>query len=245
MPLAHSYILLPRSGDANVALAADREALRSYHDANLAGEGVEFGEVFFDPFPACSKPFTNRGGWLRTFVELEKGDHLLVLRFTDLIGARLRDMGLLMEQLEYRGVVLHLADMGLRSDGEQGKEFLRVLLGLGEFDRATRADRAKDGWTLRRAGGKAVNGSAPQGYKMAGRKGRRRIVPDASEQAVMEAIAEWREQGRSVEEIRAHLAKQGCLTRAGREWSANKVRRAVSAELERRGKAASKAATPA
>jgi hypothetical protein len=75
------------------------------------------------------------------------------------------------------------------------------------------------------------NGHAGYGFKLRGAKGRRTKVPDPKEQQVMRWIAEQRQAGWSWERIYLELAKRKERTRAGKEWSVSRIRRAYAAEV--------------
>ena len=76
-----------------------------------------------------------------------------------------------------------------------------------------------------------MNGHAGYGFKLRGSKGRRTKVPDAKEQQVMRWIVEQRQTGWTWEAIYFDLLRRGESTRAGREWSVSRIRRAYTAEI--------------
>jgi hypothetical protein len=70
------------------------------------------------------------------------------------------------------------------------------------------------------------------GFKLRGPRGRRTKVPDPKERAVIQWIAEQRQLGWTWEAIYFDLLKRRVRTRAGREWSVCRIRRAC-AEFQR------------
>jgi hypothetical protein len=84
---------------------------------------------------------------------------------------------------------------------------------------------------LRKKEGKAVNGEPGYGFRMIGRRGRRKKVPDPEERRVMAALVRWRREGYTFEEIYRHLREYKVKTRAGREWSLKRIQRAYLAAV--------------
>ena len=77
-----------------------------------------------------------------------------------------------------------------------------------------------------------TNGYAGYGFKLRGSKGRRTKVPDPKEQQVMRWIVEQRQAGSTWEAIYFDLLRRRERTRAGREWSVSRIRRAYGAEVQ-------------
>jgi hypothetical protein len=78
----------------------------------------------------------------------------------------------------------------------------------------------------------STNGHAGYGFKLRGPKGRRTKVPDLKEQQIMRWIVEQRQAGSTWERIYLDLSRRGIRTRAGREWSVSRIRRAYAAEVQ-------------
>jgi hypothetical protein len=76
-----------------------------------------------------------------------------------------------------------------------------------------------------------TNGHPGYGFKLRGPKGHRTKVADLHEQQVMRWIVEQRQAGSTWERIYLELAKRKERTRAGREWSVSRIRRAYAAEV--------------
>jgi hypothetical protein len=92
-------------------------------------------------------------------------------------------------------------------------------------------DNARERMALRKKEGKALNGEPGYGFRMIGRKGRRKKVPDPEERRVMAALVRWRREGYTFEEIYRHLRDYKVKTRAGREWSLKRIQRAYQAAV--------------
>src|SRR6516165_8261125 len=75
------------------------------------------------------------------------------------------------------------------------------------------------------------NGHAGYGFKLRGPKGNRTKVADLHEQKVMRWIVEQRQAGWTWERIYLDLSRRRERTRAGREWSVSRIRRAYAAEV--------------
>jgi hypothetical protein len=77
-----------------------------------------------------------------------------------------------------------------------------------------------------------TNGYAGYGFKLRGPRGRRTKVQDPKEQEVMRWIVEQRQAGSTWERIYFDLLRRHVRTRAGREWSVSRIRRAYAAEIQ-------------
>jgi hypothetical protein len=59
-------------------------------------------------------------------------------------------------------------------------------------------------------------------------------IPDPDEREIMSLICDWKLAGHSYGAIARHLLRHQVVTRAGKEWSVARVRRACIAEARRR-----------
>lgn len=125
------------------------------------------------------------------------------------------------------GIYLFVADVGIDSSTEHGREQLRQLAEVAQLQYAGKAVRARQREKERiAAGGLCVR--PPLGMKYVGKLGQRRLVADVEEQALLKRMAGWRRKGLTLREIWLHLLKHGATRRStGREWSLAAIARAV------------------
>lgn len=167
-----------------------------------------------------SVPFGNRPGGLRFASALERGDIAVFARI-DVVFRNLYDLRQTTGAWTARGVRLHFLDLGTVIDpaAEEGKEFLRIVEALADFERARAVDRVQRMTAKKRVAGKRLNGNVPPGFKLVGRPGRRRPAIDKHDAAIAKKIAQWKLSGYTFNEIYFHLLRHGVETSAGREWS--------------------------
>jgi DNA invertase Pin-like site-specific DNA recombinase len=138
--------------------------------------------------------------------------------------------------LEACGPEVWFSDVGAGTAGCGGEGYraLGMLLQFARADCEKRSEDARASCALKKARGRVTNQFAPYGFKLAGAKGHRRLVPDSYTRAVGDQIVRLRGQGTPWEEVYFELLRQGVKTRDGREWSKGSILRAYSGELRLR-----------
>jgi DNA invertase Pin-like site-specific DNA recombinase len=139
-----------------------------------------------------------------------------------------------------RGITLHFAREGIRlePDSDASEHFLKVLA----LQIKVRRERLGESCRLARARSKAAGtrftGVAPYGTRWLGKGKRAKLVPDTAEMAVMEQIDQWKSEGLSYYQCWQRLLYAKQRTRAGREWSLERVKRVHKAYERHKAKLA-------
>src|SRR5262249_7994725 len=144
---------------------------------------VTWGGVFFDPSRDGARPLAHRPAGCELRRRLRPGGHV-VLPALDRAFRRARDAADTLAPWREQGVVAHLLDLRAALEPPRGARLVQLAARLADCERAGRAQRAFAALARRRQAGKASNQYVGYGFKLAGRRGRRRAVPDPQERAV-------------------------------------------------------------
>jgi DNA invertase Pin-like site-specific DNA recombinase len=225
MPKAIGYTRF-WSGRDRDDVEAQRQAVESYCREHLAG--VEFAGVSVEAAADRRRQPENRPVWFRLSLAADQGDHLVVARFNDAFRS-LKDWRVSSQALSARGVCVHVVDLRLNPLLAMGQGIAWVCSKVEEAERARASERGVEMLRDRRAEGKLLNGSAGPGWRLVGRAGSRRKVPDLAERKVIRLIVGWRLASYTWESIWMCLIRRGVKTRAGMEWSVSRIKRAFAA----------------
>jgi len=126
------------------------------------------------------------------------------------------------EEWEHAGISLHLVDMGgqsVNTGSSMGKMMITMLAGFAEFERNMIAERTTAALNYKKAHGEAYN-HAPYGYVIEDGK----LVPDATERAVIARMTDLRENGVSYNEIANTLNAERIPTKRNGTWGSQTVK---------------------
>ena len=205
-----------------VSLDAQRDRLRAYcklHGLKLidikADEGYS-GSTLDRPGLQAALQLLRRG----------RANTLLVVKL-DRLSRSLRDVCTLVEELfsDERHHLLSLCGM-VNTHSAAGRMVLMNLANYNQFEREMISERTRDALQHMKAQGIRL-GPAPYGYEHGqelDERGRRRLIPVESEQAVISKIAALREEGLSFREIAQRLNADQISARRGGTWRVNGVR---------------------
>lgn len=175
-------------------------------------------------------PWADRPGSGRLLAAARHGDRVLVPSLTA-VATDIDGLAAAVRAAAARGVGLVVAPAPgawLPLDEPALRRLAAAAAELRELDRAGHREATRAGLAMARAGGRRYTRHPGYGYRWAGRPGRQRRVADPFERAVIERIAAWRAAGHSCRRIAAHLMEHRVPTADGREWSADRVRRATA-----------------
>lgn len=214
--LLHSYVRLS-SGDATDPAGLERlRRVASQIHPLLAADGVGLGHHFEDPADTAGKLLVQREGGSRLAGAASAGDIIL---FPELGRSfrSLRDLLDTCDRLGARGVRLWVQDLGLDTGTEAGRDLLRRLALVDEFQRGRWGEQSRiqvlKERADRRAGKVRLRGRPPWGTRAAGKAGNRRLEVQPEEFAVGQLIVRWRLAGHSYQEIAEHLKANGVRKR--------------------------------
>lgn len=126
------------------------------------------------------------------------------------------------EEWEQAGISLHLVDMGgqsINTGSSMGKMLVTMLAGFAEFERNMIAERTTAALNYKKAHGEAYN-HAPYGMSIENGK----LVPDATEQAVIARMTTLRGNRTSYKGIADTLNAEGVPTKRNGTWGSQTVK---------------------
>lgn len=248
-PVDYGYIRMSTSKQVD-SPETQRHTQRAYLAAHgSASDGTDaVSEIQFvqDSAKSGTSKFSDRPGGKELLRVLRRGDRLIVTHL-DRISRNTRDFLELAEELNARGVRLHICNMfGMAMDlsSPMGKLILTMLVGFAQFERDMTSLRTREALAAKKD--KGVKHARHAGYgfkwevhKVEGKNQRVRVRND-EERGVMRSIALWRlrDEPFTWDEIAINLYSNKVLTKDGKPWDQNRVRRAFAAEMLLRAKEA-------
>ena len=213
--------------DSGLGLEAQAERIKAY----CSMKGAELLDLITDPGVSAGKPLASREGGHRLLTALRKrkANAVIVLKldrgFRDVI-----DCLATVEKWDKAGVALHVVDLGgnaIDTTSAAGRFMLVVLAGAAEMERNLTRERTRSAMAVKRANGQRI-GAVPYGYDLA--SDRTTLVPNDTEQVVIQEIRELRSQGKKLQEIAEGLTERGIPTKTGksRNWTHQVVARILA-----------------
>ncbi len=152
-------------------LIAENELL-TIHDKYMTDLGIS----------AFKNPFSTRPSGKEVFTQAKSGDHIVALRF-DRIFRSVKDMNRTIEDLDRRGITLHLVDDGVRTDRQESRIYMNLLVSISQIESEMKSIRQKEIVRKLREKGLPVNKEVPNGHKIVKRNGQKMVVLDFNEMA--------------------------------------------------------------
>lgn len=153
-------------------------------------------------------------------------DLLLVYRL-DRFTRRIRDLAILMDELDKADVHFRSATEPFDTSTPAGRMLVQMLGVFAEFEREIIIDRVRNGMERKAAKGKWTGGSVPYGYQLD--RDLDIPVPDAAEAAVVRQIFTAYARTRvGTRAIATTLNQRGIRTKAGKPWSGYTIGRMLS-----------------
>ncbi len=202
--IAYLRVSTDRQGDSGAGLDAQRAAITAY----AAQHGIEIVR-FEQDILSGAKGIEHRLGLASAIAGIQKGDALLIAK-RDRLG-RDQFLSMSLERLvQKKGGSILSAD-GLGNGDSAGDKFLKSILDAARsFERDLIRARTKAAMQAKRLAGDLI-GKIPFGYQVIAGK----LIPDASEQAVIAKIVDARNAGASLREIAAVLTAAATPTKSG------------------------------
>ncbi len=208
---AIGYLRVSTQGQVNdgVSLEAQRAKINAWCEVN----DYELGRVFVDE-GISGKSTTNREGLRSALDAVGKGDALVVYSMSRLTRST-KDMLIMAEGLEKRGVDLVSICEKIDTTSASGRMIFRMLAVLGEFERDLVSERTRSALQYKKAQGERV-GNIAYGYELS--VDDKTLVENKDEQRTLTFIVELRETGYSLRAIADRLNNTGITTRKGTAW---------------------------
>ncbi|MCH7995203.1 MAG: recombinase family protein [Planctomycetes bacterium] len=134
------------------------------------------------------------------------------------------------EQWERKGIALHVADLGgnaIDTTSAASRFMLVVLAGAAEMERNLTRERTRAALAVKKSNGQRV-GTVPYGFNL-GDDGTT-LLPNESEQSVVQDIRTMWEHGKTLKAIANALPERGVPTKTGKSnrWSHSAVARILT-----------------
>jgi site-specific DNA recombinase len=174
---------------------------------------------------------THRPGLQRALAAARAGviDVLLVYR-VDRLTRSLRDLVILLDDLNHAGVVFRSAPEPFDTATAMGRVLAQMLGMFAQFERDTIIDRVIAGMERKAAAGKWKGGRRPFGYRVD--PATSVLVPDVGEAAVVRLIFDAYTRNRlGGKAVAGVLNERGHRTTTGGPWSAHQVLRVLASRI--------------
>lgn len=205
-----------KQADRGVSLGAQAEKIRAMavvHGAELVDIIVEAGE---------SAKNLNRPGMTRLLHQVESRQlEIVIISKLDRLTRSVKDLCILLERFERRGVALISVAESLDTSSAAGRLVLNIMTAVSQWEREAIGERTRDAMRHKRNQGQRV-GNIAYGYRLANDE--QHLEPDEKEQAVLAHIRARRERT-TLRALAAELNTQGFRTRRGSPWRHEYVKR--------------------
>src|SRR5215472_707625 len=220
--IGYARVSTDKQADRGVSLEAQTEKIRAMtvvHSAELADIIVEAGE---------SAKSLNRPGMQRLLALVASGEvNAVIVAKLDRLTRSVKDLCELLERFERRGVALISVAESLDTSSAAGRLVINIMTAVSQWEREAIGERTRDALSHKRSNGQRV-GNIAFGYRLA--SDGIHVEPDPAEQAMIAAIGELRDKGRSLRRIAIDLNKRGWRTRKGTEWRLESVARVAGSK---------------
>lgn len=190
-----------RQSDEGESLDVQRRVIAGY--AQMHGLAVD--RVFVERGVSGSRPLAERSEGAALLAVLRPGDVIVTSKLDRMFRSALDALGVL-GQLKYRGVNLHMIDLGGDVTGNGiSKLVFTILSAVAEAERDRTRERIAEVKADQRRRGRFLGGSVPFGWRRDGDK----LVPEPKQQAAIKKMRRLRAKGLSLRAIRDQLAAEG------------------------------------
>ena len=207
--------------DRGVSLEAQVEKIRAMatvHDVELLDVLGDAGESAKD---------LDRPGMVRILEMVgSRAVGMVIVAKLDRLTRSVKDLAVLLEQFQRRGVSLVSVAESLDTGSASGRLVLNIMVSVSQWEREAIGERTRDAMRHKKAKLEFV-GNAPYGYRQAADK--RHVEPEPGEQAILERIQRLRKGGKSLRKIAEQLNRLKIRTRQGSPWRHEYVARLLNA----------------
>ena len=209
-----------KQADRGVSLEAQVEKIRAMatvHDVELLDVLVDAGESAKD---------LDRPGMVRILEMVQsRAVGMVIVAKLDRLTRSVKDLAVLLEQFQRRGVSLVSVAESLDTGSASGRLVLNIMVSVSQWEREAIGERTRDAMRHKKAKLEFV-GNAPYGYRQAPDK--RHVEPEPGEQAILERIHRLRKTGKSLRNA-DQLNRLKIRTRQGSPWRHEYVARLLKA----------------
>jgi site-specific DNA recombinase len=225
------YIRVSTKDQANSGLSLESQEARVR--AAAVAKAVPLNEVIVDPGESAKD--LNRPGMirLRALIRNQEISGVIVVK-ADRLTRRLKDLWELVDELEQNNVALLSLSESFDTTTANGRLMLSFVGMIAQWEREITAERTSASLGALKHRGEHA-GNVPYGFKTEGYKkdgGSGRMIEEPSEQAVIAAVKEMRENHVRMRKIADNLNQMGHKTRNGSKWRIQYVSRLLQ-QLQR------------
>lgn len=233
-PMTHAYGRAS-TGKQEYSPETQKETMAVY----VAYHKLPNTAYYIDPATSGTTPWHERKAGGELFRNLRRGDTVVIPKL-DRAFRSLRDCCEVMDKFRRMGVNLHICNLmggSIDLSSPMGRFLVQILAAFAELERAFISERTKDGIRNRKHNGFKHSRHPGYGFRWeirrTGGKREKLRVADNDERQVMRSILLWRLQDNplSWDDIRDHLAGLSILTKDGKPWTQQRIRRACKAEM--------------
>lgn len=164
-----------------------------------------------------------RTGFIELLDLVERGGvDVIVLYSLERLSRDMLTLLALERLLDEHGVELHTVDGQVDTSTPDGFMAFAMKAFLGEMERRQVKYRTRKAMEHKKARGQVV-GQVPYGYERQGND----LIPNLAEQSVIKAVNSMYQAGGRLVDIVNHLDSTGTLTREGKRWKAQQVKRLI------------------
>ena len=138
---------------------------------------------------------------------------------------RLRDLIDLVDLLDSKKAALLSIGETLDTSTATGRMVVHIIGAVMQMEREVSIERTKAGLAHKRAVGEKLGGAVPYGFAVEVREGRKMLVKNPSEQAVIADVLRLRATGLSLDRIASALNASESTTREGGAWKRQYIHR--------------------
>ena len=210
-----------KQADRGISLEAQVEKIRAMatvHDVELLDVLVDAGESAKD---------LDRPGMVRILEMVQsRAVGMVIVAKLDRLTRSVKDLAVLLEQFQRRGVSLVSVAESLDTGSASGRLVLNIMVSVSQWEREAIGERTRDAMRHKKAKLEFV-GNAPYGFRQAADK--RHVEPEPGEQAILARIHRLRKSGKSLRGIAEQLNRLEIRTRQGSPWRHEYVARLLKA----------------
>lgn len=208
--------------ESGAGLAAQLDACRRF----ARSQDAELTAVFEDKGVSGAKGLESRPGLLDAIASLNKGDVLVVAK-RDRLGRDPIKVAMIESAVARKGARIASA-AGEGTDGDDPASVLmrRMIDAFAEYERLLIGARTKAALGAKKARGERT-GAVPYGYRLA--SDGVHLDPIAEEQKVIAEARRLHKAGQSLRAIARELDRRGVVSRSGKTFLAEQVKRLLAA----------------
>ncbi len=217
-----------RQADKGLSLESQQEKIHAF--ATTHGIAVDDVSIHLDSgISGTAKARNKRVALDAALAELQAGDYLVAYSLSRLARSAKHLIEIAAICKERGAHIVTLTD-NIDTSTASGRLFFTIMAGIAEFESEVNSERVRATTDIKRDKGEKTGGVAPFGYRdVTNDAGKKILVADIGEQAVIAIARDLRNAGLSYERIAKELTKRGIVNRKGNAIYAMAVHRMLKA----------------